>query len=368
MAQIDNDWQQFCDDEYEDQHNFIRATKQAITKTNIISDKDNIPKSNDLYISTQTIISFLNTEIDLKDVFWRLPIMPYHVPKEGIIKKQIKFNSQTKEELEYINHKKIGYEYVDEYIISHIDNPTGRIVFKDVRKISIGISKKDITSYRCKKKSAFYNCFVIILRLLHDDIYKEVHVKVFNTGKLEIPGIQNTCILNKVYTLLVETLRPFITNPIKLSFIQSKTQTVLINSNFNCGYYLKRDVLNDIFKKKYNDKVRSSYDPCTYPGIQCEIYYNQDSHDEDNSIMNALSISTIKTTVNITKVSFMVFRTGSVLIVGKCSEKILHNIYKFLCLVFINEYDKIHESTITNLVHGTKNMRHSRVKSITVNL
>jgi TATA-box binding protein (TBP) (component of TFIID and TFIIIB) len=192
-------------------------------------------------------------------------------------------------------------------------------------------------------------------------------VKVFNTGKLEIPGIQNTCILNKVYTLLVETLRPFITNPIKLSFIQSKTQTVLINSNFNCGYYLKRDVLNDIFKKKYNDKVRSSYDPCTYPGIQCEIYYNQDS-DDDSSIMNALSISTIKTTVNITKVSFMVFRTGSVLIVGKCSEKILHNIYKFLCLVFINEYDKIHESTITNLVHGTKNMRHSRVKSITVNL
>ena len=367
MAQIDNDWQQFCDDEYEDQHNFIRASKQAITKTNIISDKDNIPKSNNLYISTQTIISFLNTEIDLKDVFWRLPIMPYHVPKEGIIKKQIKFNSQTKEELEYINHKKIGYEYVDEYIISHIDNPTGRIVFKDVRKISIGISKKDITSYRCKKKSAFYNCFVIILRLLHDDIYKEVHVKVFNTGKLEIPGIQNTCILNKVYTLLVETLRPFITNPIKLSFIQSKTQTVLINSNFNCGYYLKRDVLNDIFKKKYNDKVRSSYDPCTYPGIQCEIYYNQDS-DDDSSIMNALSISTIKTTVNITKVSFMVFRTGSVLIVGKCSEKILHNIYKFLCSVFINEYDKIHESTITNLVHGTKNIRHSRVKSITVNL
>jgi hypothetical protein len=366
MAQIDNDWQQFCDDEYEEQHTFTKTSKNSKTQLDIVSNKDNIPKSNDLYISTQTIISFLNTEIDLKNVFWSLPILPYHMPREGIIKKQIKFNSQTKAELDDIDKKKIGYDYVDEYVISHIDNPTGRIVFKDVRKISIGISKKDIISYRCKKKSAFYNCFVIILRLLHEDIYKEVHVKVFNTGKLEIPGIQNTLILNKVYTLLIETLRPFITNPIKLSFIQSKTQTVLINSNFNCGYYLKRDVLNEIFKKKYNDKVRSSYDPCTYPGIQCEIYYNQDN--DDNCILNALTIATMKTTPNITKVSFMVFRTGSVLIVGKCSEKILQNIYKFLCVVFINEYDNIHEPNATNLLHSAvKNKRHGRIKSITVN-
>ena len=34
--------------------------------------------------------------------------------------------------------------YVDEQIITSINNPTGRIKFKDIRKISIGISKKDI--------------------------------------------------------------------------------------------------------------------------------------------------------------------------------------------------------------------------------
>ena len=367
MAQIDNDWQQFCDDEYEVQHNFSKNTKPANNQTDIISSKESTPKSNELYISTQTIISYLNTEVDLKEVFWKLPILPYHLPKEGIIKKQIKLNSQTKEDLADINKKILGYEYVDEYVISHIDNPTGRIVFKDVRKISIGISKKDITSYRCKKKSAFYNCFVIILRLLHGEVYKEVHVKVFNTGKLEIPGIQNADILTKVYTLLAETLNPFITNPIKLSFIQSKTQTVLINSNFNCGFYLKRDVLNNIFKKKYNDKVRSNYDPCTYPGIQCEIYYNQDN--DSSCILNALSIATMKTTVNITKVSFMVFRTGSVLIVGKCSEQVLHNIYNFLCAVFIDEYDNIHETNVTNVLNaGSKNTRHSRMKNIIVNV
>jgi TATA-box binding protein (TBP) (component of TFIID and TFIIIB) len=397
MDEIDLDWQQFCDDEYEEQHQFSKSSSNSnksrssisisgssITNTkksnplnkDTSSGEDGIPKSNALYISTQTIISYLNMDVNLKEVFWKLPIIPYALPKEGIVKKQIKFNSQSKEELAYIDQQKLKYDYVDEYVINHIDNPAGRIKFKDVRKISIGISKKDITSYRCKKKSAFYNCFVVILRLLHEDKFKEVHVKVFNTGKLEIPGIQNATILHKVYVLLVEMLKPFtmpeqqetnLTSPINLAFIESKTQTVLINSNFNCGYYLKRDILNDLFKKKYNDKIRSSYDPCTYPGIQCEIYYNQQA--EKDGFVNALTIETMKTTTHITKVSFMVFRTGSVLIVGKCSEDILHNIYSFLCTIFVTEYKNIHEVNAAKLVSPSlKQTRNSRLKSITVNM
>jgi TATA-box binding protein (TBP) (component of TFIID and TFIIIB) len=356
MNEIDSDWKLFCEDELVE-HSFIKP----------LENNGIIPESNKLYISTQTIISYLNTDVNLKEVFWKLPIIPYYLNKEGIVKKQIKFNSSTKEELEYINTNLKTYDYVSEYVINHIDNPTGRIKFKDVRKISIGISKKDITSYRCKRKSAFYNCFVVILRLLHNDLYKEVHVKIFNTGKLEIPGIQNSEILHKVYTLLIEMIKPYINTTIKMSFILSKSQTVLINSNFNCGYYLKRDVLNELFKSKYNDYIRSIYDPCTYPGIQCEIYYNEDIVTKEN--VNALTITDMKATKNITKVSFMIFRTGSVLIVGKCSEDILYNIYEYLCSIFVKEYNHIHETNSAKLLNTViKKTRNSRVKSITVNI
>jgi hypothetical protein len=366
MDEIDNDWESFCDDEYDNTNNFKKQYKRLPVTFNTNNPISIAPKSNILYISTQTIISFLNTSIDLKDVFWKLPIIPYSMPTEGIIKKQMKFNSQTQSELDCILSQKKTYDYVDEYIINHIDNPTGRIKFKDVRKISIGISKKDIMSYRCKKKSAFYNCFVIIMRLLHNDIYKEIHVKVFNTGKLEIPGIQNDDVLNKVYILLIKMLTPFITNTLKLSFIMEKSQTVLINSNFNCGYYLKRDVLNDLFKKKYNDTIRSSYDPCTYPGIQCEIYYKQEL--DKNGKSNVMTITDMKTTTDNIKVSFMVFRTGSVLIVGKCSKDILNDIYQFLCGIFISEYNIIHEANVINKVNILKQKRNSKVKHIIVNV
>ena len=100
--------------------------------------------------------------------------------------------------------------YYDEHIMSHIDNPNGRIKFKDIRKITVGISKKDIMSYRSKKKQAFYNCFVMILRIKILDAFKEFHIKVFNTGKLEIPGIQDSTILEKVLTLLVNILMPIV--------------------------------------------------------------------------------------------------------------------------------------------------------------
>ena len=76
-----------------------------------------------------------------------------------------------------------------------------KVKFKDIRKVNIGLCKKDLTTFRKKKKGAFYNCFVLILRILLDDgTYKEIHVKIFNTGKLEIPGI-------RVESLLTNTLR-----------------------------------------------------------------------------------------------------------------------------------------------------------------
>ena len=47
----------------------------------------------------------MNTPIDLKEVFWQVPVIPYAKPVNGVIKKQMKFNSLDKEELTYIQNK-----------------------------------------------------------------------------------------------------------------------------------------------------------------------------------------------------------------------------------------------------------------------
>ena len=354
--------------------------------------KGQMPKCSDIYISTKTKISYFNKPILLNDVFWKIPIMPYHTESEGIIKKQIKINSSSQEELNQIQEKLREYTdttFVEEHIIMQNINPSARNKFKDIRKISIGLRKKDVMSHRCKKKSAFYNCFVVILRVQDANTFREINAKVFNTGKIEIPGIQTKEMLDKVLILLTSVLKK-IDGYDDLEYIKEKSETVLINSNFRCGYYVNREKLYNLLKYKYN--IKCAYDPCSYPGILCEFYYDpafgsdkqtgrqlarddlpkvelpkvelpkveipkvelpKAIHDspkvEIPKAINELpkvelpkareTNTTTNKKSNITKVSFMIFRTGSVLIVGKCEEDVLTHIYEFIKNILEREYE-----------------------------
>jgi TATA-box binding protein (TBP) (component of TFIID and TFIIIB) len=352
---IDEEWENFIstknyddDDEYNENDPDDNSDNDEVTKilkqesdeylsANLTADiTSEAPKATNIYISTRTKIAYLNTPIHLASVFWDIPVMNYYKPKNGVIKKQMKFNSTSQLEVDFIQKKLNNEYYFEENVITHIDNPAGRIKYKDIRKVSIGISRKDIMSYRCKKRSAFYNCFVIILRMKIDKMFKEFHVKVFNTGKLEIPGIQNENTFQLILSEVIKTLQPYMID--KLYYKPDTEMTVLINSNFNCGFFINRETLYDILKFKYN--IQAIYDPCSYPGIQCKFYYNPDT-----DIQNGCQISEENKHLykNIKQVSFMIFRTGSVLIVGKCDENVLIIIYEFLKIILNNEFKNINQ-------------------------
>ena len=291
------------------------------------------PVCSKIYISTKTKISYLNEPIDIKKVFWSIPISSYSTPNECIIKKQIKVSTTDPTELKEIRELLKNEKYYQEQEIEHIDNPEGRIKFKVQLKINVGLCKKDILNYRCKLKRAFFNCFVLIMRIRDQsgEGFKEMHIKVFNTGKLEIPGIQTDDSLHQVLTLLITTLKPIIGSHI--DYIRDKCETVLINSNFNCGYFINRDKLYNMLKYKY--RINSNYDACSYPGIQSKFYYipgletQTGQHPPANEVDKA------------NEISFMIFRTGSVLIVGRCDEHVLHCIYEFLKKILEIEYPEI---------------------------
>ena len=304
---IEDEWNEFLlDDSYE--------LNDETENRNEIKD---MPKCSDLYISTTTKIAYLNNTVDLKNIFWKLPLLHYYDEKNGIIKKQMKFNSLTQEDVDELdeNLEKNKGRYIENSILQQVSKENTITAFKDVRKISVGICKKDITSYRIKKKSAFYNCFVLILRIKQGGIFKELHVKIFNTGKLELPGIQTKEIFVLVLEEVLNVLRPFFDG--KLDYYHEKTETVLINSNFNCGFLINREEFFKLLKYKY--KIHATYDPCSYPGIQCKY--------RENNL----------------NISFMIFRTGSVLIVGKCVEEDLYTVYDYLNKILLAEFNTIYQ-------------------------
>jgi hypothetical protein len=305
------------------------------------------PKCDELYISTKTKVLFLNQKININDIFWNIPVIDYWRPMDGVVKKQIKIVSKTPEEYEEYRKKLDNIGYYKENIIKQIDNVSGRRVkYRDERKLTVGISKKDIMNCRGKVKNAFYNCFAIIVRFKYEDIYREIHIKVFNTGKLEIPGILNVELLDIVKKMLLEKMQPHIETP--LDYLESDVEeNVLINSNFNCGFYINRDNLYSILRSdKY--RIESAFDPCSYPGVKCKFYFNNevgfDEQRQNGQIIledRYMKMSELGDNVKYTEVSFMIFRTGSCLIVGNCTERILRFVFEFIKRILRDEYGNI---------------------------
>ena len=133
------------------------------------------PKCSDIYISTKTKLAYLNQGIDLCDVFWKIPVLNYQERNVGVIKKQMKVNCSSPEEVIILENKirevENGDVCVDVDILKQLKQ-TKKISFKDIRKINIGLSKKDLISFRKKKRGAFYNCFVLIIRIVFEEKYK----------------------------------------------------------------------------------------------------------------------------------------------------------------------------------------------------
>jgi hypothetical protein len=133
---------------------------------------------------------------------------------------------------------------------------------------------------------------------------------------------------------LLDYIRPYIQIPIE--YIDSSADNnVLINSNFNCGYYINRDKLYSILR---SDKycIETAFDPCSYPGVKCKFYFN-----------NEIGFDIIKQTGQLVK-------EGSCLIVGNCTEKKLYFVYDFIKRLLYEEYPVIYVHNENTVVKEKK--------------
>ena len=142
---------------------------------------------------------------------------------------------------------------------------------------------------------------------------------------------------------LLSILAIYIEND-SLNITESESdENVLINSNFNCGFYINRERLFQILTQKYG--IETAYDPCSYPGVKCKYYFNNEIEFDETlqtgQIKNEdrnMKMFELGENKKYTEVSFMIFRTGSCLIVGNSSERKLRFIFDFLKGVLQREF------------------------------
>jgi len=118
---------------------------------------------------------------------------------------------------------------------------------------------------------------------------------------------------------------------------------VLINSDFNCGFYLDRKKVCQVVKgEKYG---LDAFIVGDYPGVKCKFYFKNHlpfDYEQQNGKLDVedhtLSMKALSKSPKYTIVTFTLFRTGTCLISGSCSEKMIWFVFHFVCKLLREEY------------------------------
>ena len=170
-----------------------------------------------------------------------------------------------------------------------------------------------------KQTKSFYNQLTIILHIIN----KNINMKVFKNGKVQITGLKSE-----------EQGREackYISNIIKNNNEIFNYRTVLINSDFNIGFEINREKLYNLLVQNYNMFV--SFEPCIYPGVNAKFYWNT-NHTHEKGICKCKNRCEGKGSGtgdgNCKRITIASFQSGTIIITGANTKPQLYDVYHFI--------------------------------------
>lgn len=236
----------------------------------------------------------------------------------------------------------IDLEKASKILISNITN-NGDIKYLEFGNVTAGVSNKNISEKKAKKKKVFYNQMTILVKV-HENMHN--NIKLFNNGAISMTGLKSekdgknsVAILLKYLKSGYDTDNNCLDN--KDASI-SNFDIVLINSDYYIGYEIKRSELHQLLINKY--KIFSSYEPCIYPGVNSKFYWNKDYMDKEylgkcycKNMCNGKGCG--KGDGNCKKITISAFQSGSVIITGARNIDQIKAAYKFINKIFKDNYE-----------------------------
>jgi len=257
-----------------------------------------------LRVSTITTTAQLGTKINLESIFNQVPILPYWDLNDGVLK--MEFSGKTK-----------------------------GTCFKDI------MLKPKVT-----KTSFFNQATIIVRREISPCNWKEINVKLFRNGGIQMTGIRSI-------DMSAETLRwlnAYLTTTCAAEPIFAdvpniyKEQIQLINTDFSIGAKVRRDVLHSILSDTYG--LNSSYESAIYQGVKTKYFYNA-KRPADARLGICPCPRLCKGTGDgseigqCKKITISPFQTGNGIITGARDMAQINEAYEFIKGVFTTHADDI---------------------------
>lgn len=242
------------------------------------------------------------------------------------------------------------------------DNITGFVYAEFGKTKSVtyytGIAKKYIgkhvpkhTSQTHVKSKRFDNQLTIIYKYDNESL---INIKVFKNGNIQMTGVKQCENGSSMIDILIDTIKTTMQNktvPIVTSvetLVNTNYKIALINSDFKVNFEVKRDKLHTVLKQQYG--VRCSFEPCIYPGVKIQYFWNKKQHFKNGLCKCSLPCIHGKGDGNgdmdCKKITIAVFQSGCVIITGAQTTQQIDDAYDFICHILFKHKGHVEKTVI----------------------
>jgi TATA-box binding protein (TBP) (component of TFIID and TFIIIB) len=216
--------------------------------------------------------------------------------------------------------------------------------------MKLSIKKKKKKKIQTTRKNSFQNQCTFLVDLPNGKI---VNQKVFKNGNIQMTGLKSEVDGLAAIQILIDNITKnnnAFENPIVLDpdiITKTDCNIVLINSDYSCGFKIKRDKLYEILGT-YGLYV--SYEPDIYPGVNAKFYWNKIYN---NTIKPGICNCTVSCDGKGTgdgngqckKVTISTFQSGNVIITGARNQQQTNDAYSFINKIFKQYYADIYRNS-----------------------
>jgi hypothetical protein len=277
-----------------------------------------------LRISTMVVTAHLGTTIDLQrllELFHERAI-PLSYPGEGFLKVEYKPILTVKPDA------------------TPIEIQRAKQRAKQQEKIIVGTCSRDELTKRKKSKNIFFNQSTLVVRRQYatassgDPVFKEVNIKLFKNGGIQMTGIPSDSFAQETLTWLARELCTFSESVLEGEAKPHRYSIQLINSDYQVNGAINRERLHKILTEEYN--LFSLFESTIYQGCDTKYFYNEAAPPEAPEGICpcgktvCMGTGDGRTLGQCKEITISPFHTGSVIITGARRFEQIEKAYVFI--------------------------------------
>lgn len=203
-------------------------------------------------------------------------------------------------------------------------------------KSVIGYASRDAFSKRGVSDKTFFNQSTVVVRKAMNPemtIFKEVNVKLFGNGGIQMTGIPAEDFAKDALSWLLEQLYTIKAPIFAEKPLLQKFKVQLINSDYQVAHPINRTALHNILSRTYG--LFSTFESTIYQGVNTKYYFNEQHPDQDRPGI-CLCTKRCRGQGNgsgpgeCKRITMSVFQTGKIIITGGRYLFQLEEAYNFL--------------------------------------